>query len=83
MSIRNTAVDIWSEMSITDRQTFLEELSESLSEVKKPWWMGKSPKELSIENNFNYLPQELCGDLILAVAKNVFSVAESKRVRSL
>jgi len=79
MSIFDMPQKFWEDMSAEDRQSLLEGLRQSLSDYQESWWGGKSPEELSQEDDFDSLPGDLSGRLLLAFTNNGFSVAESER----
>lgn len=70
----------WQKLSPNARERLLKGLAKTTVGYCKSWWGGKSFSELAKVEDFDDLPGDLCGRLMLAVTDSGFSIKENRRV---
>ena len=73
----------WGALSPAAREKLLSELAATTNGYAADWWGGVPFGALSECNDFDSLPNDLCGRLMLAVTESGFSVDENARVQRL
>lgn len=73
MDFRDTCAERWRMMRVKERRELLEKLRESM-EYYPALWKEEPIEVLANLPDFDILPSDLCGHLILALDKSGFSV---------
>lgn len=72
MSIVETASEFWKTMTVAEREELLKKLEDTMSDGSSEW--QETPREVFTNTpDFNSLPSDLCGHLLISLTSDGFS----------